>query len=180
MRQNAFNVVFFLLMAVTFTGLFWYAQQQGWLGNKQDQTKKADDKAAKDAGKPTPEAVAAVGGGAAAAAANMPAPPKPKPEVKPEVKPPAPPAPPAEPPTLVALGSPKHYIQALLSTRGGGVQQVILPQFHDADRLGREVKVDGKPAPLYLIPGIDRPRSEFLRDPLPIPAIGPGKALDPR
>jgi YidC/Oxa1 family membrane protein insertase len=179
MRQNASNIILFLLVAAAFTGLFWFAQQN-WFP-KQDQGKKAGEeaaKAAKDGGKPTPEAVAAAAGGAAAGAAELPPPPKPKPEVKPPA-PPAPPAPPPEPSTLVALGGNGHYIRALLSTRGGGVQQVILPQFHDADRLGREVKIDGKPAPLYLLPGIVRHRPEYLRDPLPIPDLAPGKALDP-
>ena len=175
MRQNAFNVVVFIFLAVGFTGLFWYANQQGWLGKPPDQKK---DEAAKDGdkppGKPTPEAVAAVTGGASAGVAALPPPPKPQPKPAP----PAPPAPPSEPPTLVALGGEGHFLRVLLSTRGGGVQQVVLPRFHEADRLGREVKVGDNPAPLYLIPGTPRPRPEFLKNNPPLPDLAPGKAPD--
>src|SRR5438874_3165397 len=182
MRQNAFNIAFFVLMAAVFTLLFWYAEKN-WLP-KQDRGKKAADELAgklkdgdtKPPERPTPEAVAAVTGGASAGVAALPPPPKPAPEVKP----PSPPPPPPEPGTLIALGGPGHYIDALLNTHGGGVQRVLLTKFHDADRLGREVKVDGKPVSLQLIPGIVQHRDESsLRVPLPLSELTPGKALDP-
>lgn len=176
MRQNAFNIVLFVVMAAAFTGLFWLADQQGWLANK-PQDQKKDEKAAKEGdankppAKPTAEAIAAVTGGASSGVAALPPPPKPQPKA-------APLPPPSEPPTLVALGGEKHFLRILLSTRGGGVQQVVLPGFHEADRLGREAKVDGKPALLYLIPGIPRPRPEYLKDNPPLPDLAPGKAVD--
>src|SRR5690349_15130786 len=121
MRQNAYNIVFFALMAAVFTGLFWYAEKN-WLP-KQDRGKKAAEEIAakakdgdhKPPERPTPESVAAVTGGASTGVAALPPPPKPTPEVKP----PSPPAPPPEPGTLVALGGPGFNIDALLNTRGG-------------------------------------------------------------
>src|SRR4051794_28287420 len=47
------------------------------------------------------------------------------------------PPPPTEPPTLIALGDGTFYNRVLLTTQGGGVQQVVLPKFDQADRLGR-------------------------------------------
>src|SRR5262249_59503674 len=71
------------------------------------------------------------------------------------------------------------YNRVLLSTRGGGLQQVVLPAFHAANRLGEEVRLDGQPLPLYLIPGIAQPHGLSLQDNPPLPDISPGKALDP-
>src|SRR5207244_282793 len=53
---------------------------------------------------------------------------------------------PASPVTLIQLGDDTFYNQVLLSTRGGGIQQVVLPKFGAADRLGHPEKG----IPLYL------------------------------
>jgi len=186
MRQNAFNVVFFVLLAAVFTGLFWYAEKN-WLP-KADRGKKAADELAgklkdgdtKPPERPTPETIAAVTGGASAGVAALPPPPKPKPEGKPEVKPPSPPPPKPEPGTLIALGGKNSYLDVLLNTHGGGVQLVKMTRFREADRLGRSVTLAGQPATLCLIPGIVQHRNESnLRDPLPYPDLSPGKAPDP-
>ncbi|MDB5310017.1 MAG: yidC [Gemmataceae bacterium] len=195
MRQNAYNVVFFVLLAGGITALWWYADQN-WFPKKdrpkkdpaevavekqknEEQKKKDDEAKAKppekpSQPKPTAEAYAALTG---AVAYGVPAagPPQPKPEIKP---PPAP-TPPPEPPTLVAFGGDGFYIRGLLSTRGGGIQQVVLTDFHEASRLGTEVKLDGHPVPLYLVPGIAQPHGPYLKDEPPLPDLHPGKAQDP-
>jgi YidC/Oxa1 family membrane protein insertase len=65
----------------------------------------------------------------------------------------------AETPELIALGDASFRKQVLLTTKGGAVQQVILRDFDEANRLGLEVKqADGTTQPLRIIPGVDRPR----------------------
>ena len=174
MRQNAYNTVFFLLLAGGVTALWWYAGEN-WLP-KQDRPKQdaAEKKAEADAKakaappvKPTPEAVAAVAG---TAAGVPPAPPKV------EVKPPTPPV---EPPTLIPLGDgPGYFNRVLLTTRGGAVQQVVLPEFNESDRLGREVKTEGQSAPLYLVPGVRTVPHVRLREDDPLPDLRPGPVAD--
>jgi YidC/Oxa1 family membrane protein insertase len=67
---------------------------------------------------------------------------------------------PAEPPELIALGDRNSYKQVLLTTRGGGIQQVILNRFDAANRLGLEVKLpNGTPQKLPVIPGLIRKRA---------------------
>lgn len=82
-------------------------------------------------------------------------------------------------PTLITLGDSTFYNQVLLTTRGGGVQQVILPQFEQADRLGRGVSG----VPLHLIPGVPQPRdrslTEVRQDPYIPPNLKPGEVADP-
>ncbi|MBX9582678.1 MAG: membrane protein insertase YidC [Gemmataceae bacterium] len=169
MRQNSFNAVFFVLLAGVATVLFWYADRN-WLP-KADRPKDAGETAAADAPpKPTAEAVAAVAG----AAVGVPAPPPPKAEPKPP-----PPPKKADPPTLFALGDDEFYLKALLSTRGGGVQQVVLTRFNEADRIGREAKQDGKPVPLYLIPGVKTVRPFKLDVEFVPPDLAPGPVTDP-
>jgi YidC/Oxa1 family membrane protein insertase len=177
MRQNAYNVVFFLLLAGVLTGLWWYADQN-WLP-KQDRPKKdpaevaaekqkTDDEAKKPpVEKPRPEAVAALTG----AGLGIPAPPPP-----PAVKPPTPPP---EPPTLITLGGPGFYNRLLLTTHGGAVQQIVLPEFEEADRLGRAVKQDGRPVNLFLVPGVRVHRGKFLREDYHVPDLQPGRVTDP-
>jgi YidC/Oxa1 family membrane protein insertase len=87
-----------------------------------------------------------------------------------------PPPPPPEPPTLVQLGEDGYYNRALLTTRSGGIQQVVLPKFDQADRIGREVKAgDGTAVPYHIIPGIPQPRAKVLNVPYEVPALKPGK-----
>jgi YidC/Oxa1 family membrane protein insertase len=100
---------------------------------------------------------------------------------KPPEKPPeppkiVPPPPPPEPPTLVQLGEDSYYNKVLLTTRGGGVQQVVLPKFDQADRIGRAVKTgDGGAVPYHLIPGVPQPRGKVLNTTYEVPELKPGK-----
>jgi YidC/Oxa1 family membrane protein insertase len=172
MRQNSFNLVFFFLLAGVATALFWYADRN-WFP-KADRPKDAGEQAKADApAEPTPEAVAAVAG----AGLGVPAPAPPAPKAEP--KPPPPPPKKADPPTLYALGDDTFYLRSLLSSRGGGVQQVVLTKFYEADRLGREARQDGKPVPLYLIPGVKTDRPFKLDVEFVPPDLVPGPVTDP-
>lgn len=76
---------------------------------------------------------------------------------------------------LVEMGGPGWYQRVLLTTQGGGVQQVTLTQFDEANRLGREVKrEDGSIEKLRLIPGVVRPRDKSLAVEAPFPDLLPG------
>lgn len=86
----------------------------------------------------------------------------------------------SEPPTLIALGDPSFYTSALLTTRGGAVQQLTLTRFDEANRLGLEVRNNGKPQPLRLIPGVLQPRDPHsLAHEPPMPDLVPGPVSDP-
>ncbi len=86
-------------------------------------------------------------------------------------KPPKVITPPRPRPTLISLGDDSFCNRVLLSTEGGGVQQIILPKFKAADRLGRE-----KPGvPLYLLPGVVRVRPKYIEEDYPVPELAPGK-----
>ena len=77
------------------------------------------------------------------------------------------------------MGDNSYYLRLLLSTRGAGVQQIVLPKFEEADRLGRPVKEPAGPAvPLYLVPGVIPHRGKELREPYHEPGIHPGKVTD--
>lgn len=165
MRKNVLNVVVFLFLAAGL--LYLFTQADNWLPkpDKKDDTKtevvdeqKKDEQAKKDGKQPDE--------------------PKKEDPKKEQPPPPASPPPPPEPPTLISLGDSSFYNQVLLSTRGGGVQQVVLPRFEQADRLGRPVKVNGQPVPLYLIPGVPQSRSRQLREPYEVPTITPGKVVE--
>ncbi len=165
MRQNAPNIAVFVVLAAAATGLWWYADKN-WIP-------KPDPAAKSDAPQPaSADAITAAAGGAVAHAPPKLAPPPPK------VEPKAPPTT-AEPPTLVTLGGAGFANQITLTTQGAGVQQVILPAFDEADRLGREVKEDGKAVPLHLIPGERRIRGEKLKEDFVVPHLPPGKVNDP-
>jgi YidC/Oxa1 family membrane protein insertase len=82
------------------------------------------------------------------------------------------------PQTLIAFGDDTFYNKVLLTTQGGGVQQVVLTRFDEATRLGREYKVDGKNIPLYLIPGVKRVRPKYLAEEYPVPDLQPGRIED--
>lgn len=173
MRQNSYNIAFFVLLAGLTTALWWYADQN-WFP-KADQPKKDAEAAKKDdpvaPAKAGPEAVAAVAG----AAVSTPAP---GPPPKAETKPSPPPAAKREP-TFYALGDDKYYLRTLLTTEGGGVQQVVLTRFNEADRLGREATQNGQPVPLYLIPGVKLVRNGKLDAEFVPPDLKPGKVTDP-
>ena len=181
MRQNAKNIVFFLLLAGGMTALWWYADRH-WLPKPQPPQAEEvangdDDKAKPPETKPDPKTLAAVVGTPLA---------EPLPPVPQNVEPPPPPPPPTPPPltprepaTLIALGDAEHYYtRFLLNTQGGGVQQAVLNGFNQGTRLGKAA--DGLP-PLYLIPGIDRsvPAGTPLVIEPPLPDLQPGIAPDP-
>lgn len=88
---------------------------------------------------------------------------------------------PKAPPTLIALGDDASYTKVLLTTRGGGLQQLTLTRFDEANRLGLEVKkADGQPQPLRLIPGVLRPRDpRSLATEAPFPTLVPGPVANP-
>lgn len=93
---------------------------------------------------------------------------------------------PSKPVRLIALGGDRYYNKVLLTTLGGAVQQVVLPWFDAADRLGREVKekdLNGNPTkaavPLFLIPGQPQPRGKYLREDYVRPTIKEGEIRDP-
>ena len=182
MRQNAYNVAFFLLLAGGVIALWFYADQN-WFPkadppkNEQVANEKKDEAKKDEAKKPEDKKDE-----------------KEKEKNKPAPKVEAPPPAKFVPPRLIALGGDGFYIRALLTTQGGAIQQIVLPEFEEADRLGRGVKENGdakRYAPLYLIPGVDQrpPGFDFfsqryppLADNPPLPDLQPGLApnqLDP-
>jgi len=84
----------------------------------------------------------------------------------------------AKPPTLLAMGRGEKpfHIQALLNTRGGSIQQIILTYFQQADREGLPVFKEGKAVPLHLIPGVRFQRTYKIADQksVDVPVLGPG------
>ncbi len=128
--------------------------------------------------KPTQESVTLVMGGMASGVeevANLkrkgvieqPEEPKKEPEAPPKAK---------EPPKLeagqapetgelIAMGNGDYYVQVMANSRGGSIQQVILTQFKEADRGGREViNPDGVPRLLHLVPGVRVPRAATINE----------------
>lgn len=204
MRKNALNVVVFMFLAGSMYFL-WQHADKNWLPKpakkedpaaklKQEFDRKLEEDVARVAeAAATRQARIAGLGGPAVAAAELPPPKLPEP---PKVSPP-----PADAltfasagvvfgvtdylggvasrPTLVALGDGTFYNRVLLTTRGGGVQQVALPRFEQADRLGRPVKdAAGNPVPLFVVPGVVRTRGKQLREDYVVPDLQPGKVTD--
>ncbi|MDY3559759.1 YidC/Oxa1 family insertase periplasmic-domain containing protein [Gemmata sp. JC673] len=208
MRKNVLNVIVFLFLAA---GLFflWRHAEENWMPKPVPQKdpaekmaeelqKQADEQAKRQAEEEEKRKLLAATGGGLAVGIELPKP-----------KPPEPPKAPvltvagveprvihnaivmgvfdaASRPTLIALGDGTFYNRVLLTTRGGGVQQVVLPKFGQADRLGREVKVrdkDGNPTtellPLHLIPGIYHPRAKHLREDYQPPDLVAGPVANP-
>ena len=182
-RNTIFNFVLFLILASAVGGVWWYV-----------------DKTYFPAKKPNPnrETVMALAGGAISRtepATGWPSryiPIQPKAEiaekaaepVKPVVAPPKP-SEPAEPFRLITLGGEGFNKRVLLSTKGGAVQQVTLPAFDQATRLGGEAKDStGRPYPLELIPGYLRGRDNKTVTHEPehrvLTATPAGQAVDPR
>lgn len=102
---------------------------------------------------------------------------KDEPPPKPEFK-----ADPSQLPELIPLGhgSNPYYLQVLFNTHGGSVQQVVTSQFLEADREGLEVKENGKPKPMHLIPGVIRKRVPSIREQRKVkdPELHPGPVTD--
>lgn len=190
MRQNLPNLAAFVVLVAGLTLGWWYVEKTFF------------PKPVPKPPEPPPPArewVAALTGALAVGAgpaAALPALPPPLPPTRAEVvsavggggyliaalasKPTTPP-PPAAPVTLFALGDPSFHVSALLTSRGGGVQQVTLQRFHEGNRLGLEVKdASGKPLPMRLIPGVLQPRDKTtLTVEAPFPDLAPGKVADP-
>ncbi len=171
MRKNALNIGIFLFLAGALFFL-WQQADKNWIPKKKDEPKPevVDDQKKKEEEQ---------------AKKNKDAKPPEPPKEPPKVEPPQPPKEKPKP-TLVAMGDDTFYNRVLLTTLGGGVQQVVLPRFGQADRLGREVKQKDAagnptktPVPLHLIPGVVHVRGKSLREDYEVPAIGPGKANDP-
>jgi YidC/Oxa1 family membrane protein insertase len=202
MRKNGFNIVLFLVFATGFTFLYFYADKH-WIKRPEkpaptppavaaDEMKKAvravagvvatafedakqqseeaskrrDEERARDAKNAPSWAVA----GVAATAGEM--------RRVPAVL--------SKPVRLIAFGGDGYYIKSLLTTQGGAVQQVALPRFDAADRLGREVKEKDQngnptkqPVTFYLIPGQPQPRGKFLNEDYVRPTIQAGEIKDP-
>ena len=157
MRQNIPNVALFLALAAVLGVGGWYVEKTYF------------PKPVPKPPQPPREALLALAG--SAAATTSPAlewpmrllPPESKPTA--EVAKPLPaaetakPAVPSKPAEFLALGNDTCFNRPLLTTRGGAIQQLILPRFDEANRLGQEVKSpDGVPQALNLIPGVVRPR----------------------
>ncbi|MBP3960992.1 YidC/Oxa1 family insertase periplasmic-domain containing protein [Gemmata sp. G18] len=210
MRKNALNVVVFIFLAGGLVFLWQYAEKN-WvpkpakkedLAEKfvEDLKKRAEEDAkivaeAAEKKQAAQKSLTAAGGGLVVAGEL----PKPKPPEPPKIA--APKFGGVDPrvlaeaitngifdytarPTLIALGKDTFYNHFLLTTQGGGVQQVVLPKFWQADRLGREVKrkdENGTPTkvPLYLVPGVTYTRSKQLREEYRVPDLVPGKVADP-
>jgi YidC/Oxa1 family membrane protein insertase len=182
MNKNVFNIVFFLVIATGVTFLFIHADKH-WIPKPErkakkdpaeelaaEAQKKAEEEAKRLAEQEAKKTAGASVAGSAAVAFDPPAKPVPPPKVEPPK-----PTPPSEPHKLIPIGNENYYNQILLSTRGGGVQQVILPKFGASDRLGKPIKG----TPLYLIPGVPMVRSKYLKEPYPIPDLKPGPVVDP-
>ena len=189
MRQNLSNIAVFVLLASVITGVWWYVDQN-FLPKPPEPL-------------PPRETVQAVGGAVAGAfgpAEKWPTRTRVIPTPDPSAEPVEPvpvavpaPAPKAGPRELIAFGGDDYNLNILLTTRGGGVQQLTLTEFDEANRLGREVVVtdadgnpvlgpDGKPVPqpLRLIPGVLRPRQpDSILIEAPFPKLAPGQVTDP-
>ncbi len=177
MRNNVLNVLFFLVVAVGFYFLWSYAEKN-WLPQPPNPAEVARKKAEaeekrlaeEDAKRIADEQVRQekkLAAGAVAGAAGTtvePVNPAPKPVEPPKI------APTRERPTLIKMGDSTFYNQVLLTTEGGGVQQIVLPKFQEADRLGREVK----DTPLFLVPGVPYVRHLYLADGYATPDLSPG------
>jgi YidC/Oxa1 family membrane protein insertase len=162
MRNNVLNVLIFAGLSVGFY-YFWIYAEKNWLAPPKPPAAKTDEpaeltpeevakRAAEQKARDEKQAATAAVAGAAAATTDPKAPKPPEVRVTEAPKPT-----PRERPTLIRMGDGTFYNQVLLSTRGGGVQQIVLPRFDEADRLGREVKG----TPLYLVPGVPRVRGRF-------------------
>jgi YidC/Oxa1 family membrane protein insertase len=74
---------------------------------------------------------------------------------------PKPPPVPVFKPKLIDLGGDDFNLRVRLTTKGGGVDRVIVPAFPQADWYGRAVRQpDGKPQPLHLIPSPEDRRDD--------------------
>src|SRR5262245_11643300 len=166
MSKNLLNLLLFFVLAGGLIAGWYYLDSQVPPKPPVDEKKVALAKTPKEAA----GAVGGMGGLSAGPLAAMPALAAPKPEKEKEKEKPKPveppkPAGPAEPHALTALGGDDFFLKVLLNSKGAGVQQLILTQFDEADRIGREVKdADGTPRHLHLIPGFHRPLPRKIQD----------------
>jgi YidC/Oxa1 family membrane protein insertase len=182
MRKNGLNIVLFLVFATGLTFLFLYADKH-WIKRPEKPQPAATAEELK-------QAIRAVAGLLSTGAedtklAREQLKRDEEQKAQDQKKDATPPAKP-KPVRLYALGGPDYYNQVLLTNVGGAVQQVVLPRFDAADRLGREVKEkdeNGKPTktpvPFYLIPGQPQPRGKYLREDYVRPTLQAGEINDP-
>lgn len=179
MRNTVSNVIAFVVLAAGLAAGWWYVEKT-WFPKPPPKEPEPTEKLRLI----HRELVAAVVGTAPTVAPPLTAtrpyhiPAKPTEPQKPAeaAKPAEPPKPsePAEPHALIALGDDSFYLKVLLTSTGGGVQQVVLTRFEDASRLGRAVKTpDDKPQPLPLIPGYLRPLGRYLKQEPPVVTLVP-------
>ncbi|MCE9563466.1 MAG: YidC/Oxa1 family insertase periplasmic-domain containing protein [Planctomycetes bacterium] len=176
MRNNVLNVLFFLVIAVGFYFLWTYAEKN-WLPQPPNPAEIAKKKAEAEAKELAAQeelrafveksenerklATNAVAGTAVTQVAPV-LPPKPVEPPKIAAR--------RERPTLIQLGDSTFNNQVMLTTEGGGIQQIVVPKFEEANRLGRGVPN----TPLYLVPGVPRVRHKYLADAYPTPDLKPG------
>lgn len=181
MRQTLQNIALFVILA-SLIYLVWYFVESRFFP--------PPPPAPPAVVKPSKEHAAAVGGFAAlasgphAALKSLPAvkPPEPA-KPNPVAAGPAPvvPAKPAEPHRLIALGNERFRKTLILNTQGAGIQQVVLRDFDEADRVGHVVKDGaGKNQKLHLIPGYFRPRPAKVKEALPLIDLPTGLVSDAR
>src|SRR5262245_7658010 len=140
MRQYLPNFAVFLVLAAALIAGTWYVDKTFF--------PKPEPKPVEPPPPPRETVQALAGGvvgltppartGPATSAPDVKAPEKPKEVAKPSEPPKATPPEPVE---LIALGDDSCFTKVLLSTRGGGIQQLTLTKFDEADRLGREVRL---------------------------------------
>ncbi len=204
-RNNVFNVVLFVVLAVAILG-GWWAVNEFWLKkDAKPEDKQADDK--KPEPKPAREALLALAGGGVSPATDLKSwpsgfkapPPPPRESLLGVVGGVASPAndvrawPTAFKPVdvtahrLIALSRKDsgYNLEVLLTNKGGGVQQVILPAFDQTGRGGKPAtdtdEDTGKPYPLELVPGYVRPRDpkSVMKDGGPRRMLEEGDVTDP-
>lgn len=170
-RDNALNFLLFLVLATGLYFLWGYAERH-WLpqpAKRDDQARKKpvpnpeEERTRKDETEEKRVARAAVIGMPPAVIE----PPRPRPPITQQNI-----TAPRERPRLIALGDDNFYIRCILTTEGGGVQQLILTKFQEADRLGRSVP----DTPLHLIPGVIQRRPYYLAETPPPVTLTPGMA----
>ena len=155
MRKNLPNIGLFILLAAGLTFGWWYIDKNFIPPPKPPQTVET----------PTPKSKQPANLALAGGWIDMPrlfpnTPIIKKDDTQPEAEAPATPYK-RTPPELIPLGEPGSYISGLLTTEGGGVQQLILTRFDEANRIGTQVMDGDQPQKLRLIPGVDSIRDEL-------------------
>lgn len=169
MRNNFPNVIAFVLLAVGITAGWWYIDKTFFPPPPPPPPDPTEPL------RVIPREVAATLSGTIAVSlpplsatrpyTTLPVPEPVAPKVAEKPAAPTPAAEQGEPHALIALGDDRFFLKVLLTTQGGGVQQVVVQPFPQANRLGlRDLAPDGSTRPLHLIPGYLRPLGKSLKD----------------